>query len=1082
MMNAAVVSAAVNAAGVSAQGARGGAMGGAGALAPMLAAVHVGPIQFDTPVWLWLIPIGWAVCVLVVIGRRGNLSGLGSTTRWTALAVRLVVVLLVGCAMAEPQLRRESDDVAVTVVLDASDSVPLAQQRALQAYVREAAEVGKQREDLLGLVTVARDAYVQALPSRLKTELEGQHTGAPDGTDLASGIRLAMATQSREAASRILLASDGNQTAGNLLEAAQAAKALGVPVDVLPLRFKFENEVLVDRVLAPGAAREGEALSVRVVLQAVKATEGRLLVQMNGEALDLDPDTAQVGTRVTLRQGLNVFTVPVTARTSGPQRFDAVFEPDMANGQAVGDSRPENNKGTAVTFVAGEGRVLLVRRDPKESEHLERALVAAKIRAEVVDAGMFPTSLTELNAYDAVILVNQESYGFTQRQQEELRQYVHDSGGGLVMVGGPDTFGAGGWIGSAIEETLPLRLDPPQKRQMPRGALALVMHSVEMPEGTFYGKKVCEAAVNALSRLDIVGINEYDWQRGDTFWVHPLSPVGDGTAVKRAIQGLTFGDMQDFTPSIRLTLEGLTKVDAGQRHVIIISDGDPSPPPASLLDRYRDARITISTVGVFPHSGLDTSTLRWLSEYTGGRHYDVNTTAALAKVPQIFIKEAQTVRRSLIWEGEPFVPTMESVGADTLRGIGAVPPIRGYVVTAEREGLALVTLKGKEGDPVLAQWQHGLGRVVAFTSDAATRWASPWVEWAGFNAFWEQQVRYAMRPASNPNVRVTTENRGDQTVITVDALDSTGERLNFAAFSGRLARPDGTGAEVVLRQVGPGRYQASVDTRDAGSYVLGLRYAARDEGARDGLLEGTAQAAISRPFADEFRTLEDNTALLTQVAEMTGGRVLSGDARRDQLWDRTGLTMPVALTPIWLAVAAMGLGLFLVDVGIRRVRIDVAAMARAVARGLGREKARESAQIGALRGARQSAQAKIAERAARSGVAQGGGASGGAGGGAGASGAGTSAGASGGARQDPKVARAKFEASEEQLKRVSTQGPPALGGADAKPRDDRPYTPKDAGTAAKAVDAAEGMNRLLKAKQKAREDMGDEGKNKGKGV
>lgn len=1027
-----------------------------------LASLAVGRLQFETTFWLWLIPIGWTICVLIVVARGGNLSGLGSVTRWTALAVRLLVVALIAMAMAEPQWRKQSKDVAVTVVLDASDSVPLAQQRGLTQYVRDAAERGKKRDDMLGLITVARDAYVQALPSRISSGIEGAHSGAPDGTDLASGVRLAIATQPKDAATRILLASDGNQTAGNLLEAANAAKALGIPIDVLPLRFKFDQEVLVDRVVAPAAAREGETLSVRVVLQAVKPAEGRLIVQMNGEALDLDPDSPAVGTRVALREGLNVFTIPVAATRSGPQRFDAIFEPETNGGVMAGDSRPENNKGSAVTFVSGEGRVLVVSQRQEEQRHLVAALQKAKITADVVSADNAPASLTELNAYDAVILVNQESYAFTQRQQEDLRQYVHDNGGGLLMVGGPDTFGAGGWIGSAIEDVLPVRLDPPQKRQMPRGALALVIHSVEMPEGVFYGRKVCESAVNALSRLDIVGINEFDWNKGDTFWVHKLAPVDDGSAVKRSIQKLSFGDMPDFTPSIRLSLEGLKGVDAGQKHVIIISDGDPSPPPASLLEEYRAARVTISTVGVFPHSGGDTSTMRYISEYTGGRHYEVNTQAALAKVPQIFIKEAQTVRRSLIWEGEAFVPKMQSTGLDTLRGIASVPPIRGYVVTAEREGLALATLKGKEGDPILAQWQHGLGKVIAFTSDASTRWAGNWVNWAGFDAFWEQQVRWVMRPAANANVRVTTENQGDQTVVTIDALDSKGERLNFAAFQGKLARPDGQSADVQLRQVGPGRYQAVVESRDAGSYVLGLRYAAPDENVRGGVLEGSVQAAITRPFADEFRTLEDNSALLTQVAEMTGGRVLSGDPLRDALWERQGLTMPVALTPIWLLVAALAIGLFLLDVGVRRVRIDLMGWARSVRRGFTREKAKAGAGMGALREARASAQQKMAERAARSGRSE-----------ARAEDAGSRVISRDERKQAEQTAKAKFEASPEQLKRGDA--PIAMGGAHATPRDTRPYVAPP-GETRKAVDAAEGMSRLLKAKQKARDDMTDEKK------
>jgi Ca-activated chloride channel family protein len=267
--------------------------------------------------------------------------------------------------------------------------------------------------------------------------------------------------------------------------------------------------------------------------------------------------------------------------------------------------------------------------------------------------------------------------------------------------------------------------------------------------------------------------------------------------------------------------------------------------------------------------------MQWISGQTGGRHYEIQTSAALAQIFQIFIKEAQTVRRSLIWEGDPFSPGVIPVPFEPMRGIGAVPPIDGYVVAADREGPALVALRGKENDPILAAWQHGLGRVVTFTSDATTKWAEAWVAWAGFRAFWEQHLRWAMRPSGSANVRVMTEKDGDATKIIVEMLDPSGERLNFARFKGRVAMPGGGGQEVELREAGMGRYEGRIDTRLPGTYVMSLNYAAPNP-AGGPPLEGSVQAAVTRPFADEFRALTDNAPLLRQVASMTGGRVLDG--------------------------------------------------------------------------------------------------------------------------------------------------------------------------------------------------------------
>lgn len=1019
----------------------------------VLGSLALGPVQFESPEWLILLPICLA---LTIYFARKSLSGLASVTRLVSLGIRLAVLVLLIGSLAEPSWRKVSKDVAVTVVLDTSESVPTAKQAEVDRYIQAAAESHEKKEDRMGVVTAAKDAVVQALPTRLNKTLVRQSVGAIDATNLASAVRMAMAGMPKDAANRIVLATDGNETVGSILQAAEVAKALGIPIDVLPLKYKYTNEVLLDRLSVPASAREGENVNLHVVLRSIAPTTGRLSILQNGEALDLDPDAPGLSKQIALKEGLNVLQVPVAGLRSGPQKFEAVFEPDASGGRIAGDSILENNKALAVTFVTGQGKVLILTDNEQAAAPLVDALESSQIRTQVRSSAQAPATLTELNAFDAILMMDQSAYAYSQQQQEELRQYVHDTGGGLIMIGGPNSFGAGGWIGSPLEDALPVNLDIPSKRQMPKGALALVIHSCEMPEGVFYGKKVCQAAVESLSRADLAGIIEYSWS-GATEWVHKLAPVGDGTALKRSINKLMFGDMPDFTPSLELAYKGLKDSEAGQKHVIMISDGDPQVPSDTLLQKFRDANISISTVGVFPHGGSDTSRMQYISKNTNGRHYVVNTEKELASVPQIFMKEAQTVRRSLLWEGSPFSPTLVPGLSDSLRGIGSVPPISGYVVTAEREGLALVSMKGKEGDPLHAQWQYGLGKVVAFTSDAATRWNASWVAWPGYRSFWEQNVRWVMRPGGSANVRVLTENKGDQTIVTVEALDSKGERLNFASFKGRLALPDGQGLDVDLKQVGPGRYQGAVVTDRPGSYVLSLRYAAPDDAVQGGFLEGSVQAAVTRPFADEYRMLEDNTPLLMQVASLTGGRVLEWKPESENPWTRDGLTMPVSLQPIWQFIAVLGVGLFLVDVGVRRVRIDIPAIYRATLGLFGKSSVKTGQQLTGLRAARDAAKAKLANRGSGESAL---------------SPTELEAQAKAAVKSAQEVSKAKFEASPE-LIRKTQQSTVIVGGADAKvsPQTTRPRPVDTPSQAPQPQQPGEGMSRLLKAKKKARDDM-----------
>ncbi len=1000
-------------------------------MTPTLAALVAGPVQFDAPTWLL---VGAGLGLVSIWMARRSIAGLGPVARWVSLFARLSLLMLIFGTLAEPQLRRVGKDVAVIAVLDSSQSVPADLQARVDRFLEKAREGDRHEDDLLGSITMARSAIVQQLPSKLNKQIERQNVGPADGSNLAAGVRMALALPVEGAARRIVLATDGNETEDSLVQAAEAAKAAGVPIDVLPLRFKYDSEVLVDRLVAPATARQGETMSLRAVLQSTKSVSGKLVITLNGQPIDLSGGGGQLGMDIDLKPGSNVFTVPVIAPRHGAQEFRAIFEPKMVGGRPTGDTVLENNVASAVTFVSGEGRVLVVSAGDKESGELVSALRKSGIQVEEIPPEAAPRTLTEWSAYDAVVLVNQPAFNFSQAQQEEMKRYVQDAGGGLVMTGGPDALGAGGWIGSPVEDALPVRLDPPQKRQLPKGALVLITHSVEMPNGVFYGKQTAMAAINALSRLDLAGVIEYN-PMYSTDWVHPLQEVGDGASIKRAINNLVFGDMPDFTPVVRLAYQGLVKANAGQKHVIIISDGDPQPPPTSLLQDYVNAKITISTVGVFPHSGMDTKKMSDMATFTGGRHYDVNTQAALATLPQIFTKEAQTVKRPLIWEGDPFSPAIAGGVLDTLRGVKAVPAIGGYVVAADREGLSQVTLRGKENDAIGAQWQFGLGRSIVFTSDVSSRWGKSWIAWPGFKSFWEQQIRWAMRPSGSPNVRVTTEVQGSNARIFIDALDSKGERLNFAAFRGRVAMPDGTSQTVDIRQVGPGRYEGVIKNPPPGTSIVGLVYSAPGD---NGPIEGSVQAAVNRPFADEFRVLEDNFALLEQVRSISGGRLLVDDPLKNDLWSRDGLKMPVALRPIWSWFALAAAGMFLLDVGVRRVRVDLLALARTGLSFFSRAKEKQSQQIDRLQAARELARQGMAARA--------------------------------GDRPPDADAMAaatvKFEAEAGAKPAAPIIDAPTIPRGPAKPADiEKQESPKQ--------DASEGMSALLKAKKRARDEMNE---------
>ena len=876
-------------------------------------------LQFDQPLWLALLVL---IIPAYLLARR-SIGGLSPLKTHVTFALRAVVIFLLALSLARPTWMKQGEGLTVMVVLDRSRSVPhVVQQQALE-YLRQATEIDRKPEDRLGIITVGGNAAIAALPNRYSSfDNFADNLQDRDATNLADGVSLALATAPQDTAIRFVLISDGNETAGHVLEAARLARANDIPIDVIPLMYNLDREVIFDRIVSPARAREGQVHTLRMVIRAQAETSGTLTLTQNGVPFDLTPGEPGEGIHISLQPGLNTKTIPIVFDTPGTQQFEARFEADEPGTDLIA----ENNSASAVTFVGGEGRVLIINDSLSEAEPLQNALEASDLSVEVMQL-QGVVSLAMLSGYDAVILINQNAHTLTDEQDRWLHDYVHDLGGGLVMIGGPQAFGAGGWINRKVEEAMPVKFDPPQNMQRMKGALALIMHSCEMAQANFWGEKVAEAAINALSSLDIVGIIDYNWQQGGCVWEWGPDIAGDKSGPLAAAKAMPVGDMPDFAPSLQLAYDGLSKFNAN-RHCIIISDGDPAPPSQALLNKFAGSKITVTTVLIAGHGGPQT--MQNIANMTGGRFYNVTNPRNL---PEIFIGETRMIARSLVVEGELYTPQNQNPLAEPIRGFRDIPAVDGYVLTAPKEGLAEIPfIDDKNGDPIYANRNYGIGKTIAFTPDLTGKWGSRWIAWDQFKGFWDQSIRWAMRPVAPANMTITTRLEGERAIVEVEALESDESFLNFLQPSAAVLGPEGTEA-ITVRQVGPGRYRGEFPVDEAGSYLVSLSF------RKDGEVLGSLQAAVDVPYAREFRDVKDNRALLYKVADETGGRDLFklGDApEMADMWNRAGLEARRSHKPIWDLLAIIAACIFLFDVAARRLSIGIAEMRKGWSRMVGR--------------------------------------------------------------------------------------------------------------------------------------------------
>ena len=247
-----------------------------------------------------------------------------------------------------------------------------------------------------------------------------------------------------------------------------------------------------------------------------------------------------------------------------------------------------------------------------------------------------------------MILANVPKEAFTESQHQLLASNCHDMGAGLIMLGGRDSFGAGGWMNTPVEKALPVDMQIKALKVQGIGAMALIMHASEIAEGNYWQKVVAKAAINALSSYDYAGLLHWEGQEA---WLFTLRPIGSGRgSMLRAIDRMTPGDMPDFDPSLQMAMKGLNGVqDAMSKHIVVISDGDPTPPTSRVISQLAASKITVTAdpdrrARQRPRRDQRHAQPR---QRTKGRFYNVTNPRAL---PRIYQKEARSISRPLIFE------------------------------------------------------------------------------------------------------------------------------------------------------------------------------------------------------------------------------------------------------------------------------------------------------------------------------------------------------------------------------------------------------------------------------------------------
>lgn len=837
--------------------------------------------------------------MLFIARSKSGFMGLSKKRILLIKIFRSFAVTLLILAIAGLSIKSLLEKKTVIFVVDRSDSVNKKSFQKAMDLVRTSVERSKP-DDKVGLIYFGSDVRIETMPSMSKgiTSTSVIDTKA---TNIEEALQTAITLFPPNSMKRIVLISDGNSNRGDVDKAIKLANLANVEIDVMQLEALGSNEVLALSLDIPGKTRLNEAFAANAYIESDNKTNANIVLTKQGQVIDFK--------NVNLDAGVNKVDFSLIQKDIGFSAYEVRVE-------APNDNFTQNNIARNTTLTEDAAKILYVSRQANPG--IKRAIESSKMDVDVIEPSYLEG--TELKKYSVIVLENIPYSEIGSLSAEKIEKQVKSAGGGLIVIGGDRSYGPGGYADTSLENILPVKMDVPARKRSPSIAEVLVidksgsMGSCHCGGGQNQGsraeggmnkvelsKSAALKASHALTSNDFFGVVATD---KEAFWPHPLVKTGK---LNPKVGSLVADGETNIFQGIMLAYNSLIKLAAATKHIILITDGWTDLVKLSnFTSTLKKEKISLSIVAAGEGS---TKELSDIAESAGGRYYPMEDAS---KIPEIVASETNTALRPFINE-KLFYPKAASTHRiiDSLRGKSR--QLKGYIVTTLKSS-AERALVSDENDPVLASWQYGLGRVVAWTSDGGERWAGNWVSSENIS-FWNSMVRYVLPQKSSREIRASFVRDGRNVIINA-AVASNDPSIELNAM---ITSPEGQTDQIKLKKEASGKFSAITQADEEGVYNVKI------DALNNGRNVMGEQFSFVASYPTEYLYRTANKFLLNKISENTKG-IFIGNAK--DIFDRPFRAL-YDRREIWRQLTVIALILFFTDILLRKVtttRKDIADM------------------------------------------------------------------------------------------------------------------------------------------------------------
>ncbi|HWG47216.1 MAG TPA: VWA domain-containing protein [Gemmataceae bacterium] len=800
------------------------------------------------PIWLFLaIPLALSLWLWRLPSRL-------------LLILRGLTLLLLLLALCGAVLRLPSQAGTIVVVADRSQSMPpnsaTAQKEAIDLLQKAMGP-----DDRLAVVAFGRTAAVERPPTT------GQFPGfvhevGDDASNLADGLETALTLIPRDAPGKIFVLSDGRWSGRDPAVFAARAAARNLAIDYRPLQRSTAQDLAIARIEAPPSVAPGESFLLTAWVRSPIAQTVSFELRRGEERLSSGEQR--------LASGLNRLTFRDRADEPGTQSYTLT----VLGGE--NDPVPENNRAHFLVGVQGPRPILHV--TEAKSSGLAKLLQTGRLPVKVQSPEACRWSLEELSKYSAVLLENLPAEKIGAAGMENLAVWVRETGSGLMMTGGRNSYGPGGYFRSPLDPLLPVSMELRNEHRKLSLAMVVALDrsgSMAVPVGGGRAKMDL-ANEGAAQVLDLLSpMDEFGVLAVDTIphTIANLAPVKNKQAVKNNILGIhSQGGGIFIYVALEAASEMLLKATAGTRHIILFADANDSEEPGryeELLAQCKKAGITVSVIGLGTPKDKDAELLRDIAKRGNGRIFFTDKPEEL---PRLFAQDTFVVARNTFLDVRTPIESTPGLSLLAGRPFDLSQTIDGFNLCYLRSGATLATRTVDEYKaPIVASWRAGTGRVLCYTGEADGKYAGPMTRWKDVGAYYTSLARWVAGPV----------NRLPADMLLTQDVKNGLHRVQLHLDPERQGDPFAELPRVTVLRARPGQPPQSYKTalRWTGADTLGLEIALQ---GRDTALatvevpgcEPVALPPVCLPYSPEFQPVENGRGLATleRLARASGGK------------------------------------------------------------------------------------------------------------------------------------------------------------------------------------------------------------------